>query len=189
MRRRTIPESVCAAALAGILCIGGTAAYFSAYDYHKNRVAVGRNESQIEEDFPDPSDPGDERKPEYKKTVWVKNVSSAENAFNVDCYVRVSVSYSNYDIGKGVALLGLDTANWKYNSSDGYYYYRHLLKEGQSTTPLFTGFTIDRDKIDTLYQDKIKDFEIHVYEESVECGEFKDYESAWNYSLNPISGI
>ena len=189
MRRNRIPAFVSAAALTAILCAGVTTAYFSDSDSLRNTVAAGRNESQIEEEFPDPPDPGGEEDPEYKKTVWVKNVAPSETYFNVDCYVRVSVSYSNYDIGRAVTLLGLDTANWRYNSSDGYYYYLHLLKEGQSTTPLFTGFSIQREQIETRYLDTIGDFEIQVYEESVAAGEFKDYQSAWNFYLNPVRGV
>lgn len=187
MKRRNIQKStVCAFALAGIVGIGGTAAFFSDFDQNLNRVAVGRNDTEIQEDFPTPSDPGDNEYPEYKKTVWVKNSSIAENGFNVDCYVRVSLSYSNYDIGKAVTLLGLDTVNWKYNSSDGYYYYKSVLREGEATTPLFTGFRINRNLVDTLYRDLIEDFQIHVYEESVEAGSFTDYQSAWKYYLKPV---
>ena len=188
MIRQKIPVSLCAAVLTGILCIGGTFSYFSDYSLQKNRVAIGKNETHIEEHFPEPSPPGDQEYTEYPKKVWVKNTSAAENGFNVDCYVRVSVSYSNYDIARGVTLIGLDIVNWKYNSEDGYYYYKTFLKEGQSTTPLFTGFSIDRGKIDTLYLDKISEFHIDVYEESVEAGEFTDYQTAWNFYLSPVSG-
>lgn len=187
MKRLKIHKSTaCALAMAGILCIGGTAAFFSDYDQRTNCAAVGRNDTEIQEDFPSPSDPGDHENPEYKKTVWVSNSSSAENGFNVNCYVRLALSYSNYDIGKAVTLLGLDTNNWKYNSDDGYYYYKHLLREGETTTPLFTGFRINRNSVDTLYQDYISDFQINVYEESVEAGDFTDYQSAWKYYLNPV---
>lgn len=189
MRRGEIQKAASAIALAAIFCIGGTAAFFSAYDQAENRVAVGRNDTEINEEFPDPSDPGDNETPEYKKTVWVGNTSQAEKGFNVDCYVRMSLSYSNQDIGKAVTLLGLDTVNWAYDSNDGYYYYRGILKEGEATAPLFTGFRIDRSNMDELYQDTIDDFQINVYEESIEAADFKDYRSAWKYYLNPIDRV
>lgn len=188
MRRWFLHRSACAVVAAGVICIGGTAAYFSGFDQVQNRVAVGRNTTEIKEDFPEPPDPGDDDTPEYKKTVWIGNTTSAEKGFNVDCYIRAALSYSNYDIGKAVTLIGLDTVNWVYNSDDGYYYYRKLLKEGENTTPLFTGFQIDRSRMDKLYWDTINDFQIHVYEESVESGDFADYQSAWKYYLNSVRG-
>lgn len=186
MRWPEIQKSVSVIALAVTFCIGGTVAFFSDYDKAENRVAVGRNDTEIYEEFPDPSDPGDNETPEYKKTVWVGNTSQSEKGFNVDCYVRMSLSYSNWDIGKAVTLLGLDTANWVYNSEDGYYYYRSILKEGEVTAPLFTGFRINRKNVDDIYQDMIDEFQINVYEESIEAADFADYQSAWTYYLNPI---
>lgn len=183
---RVIQRSVPAIAAAVILCIGGTAAYFSDFDQVQNRVAVGRNTTEIREEFPEPPDPEDEETPEYKKTVWVTNTSPAEKEFNVDCYVRTSISYSNYDVGRAVTLLGLDTVNWIYNRADGYYYYKNILKEGESTTPLFTGFRINKQNMEPLYLDTIRDFQINVYEESVAAGIFQDYQSAWKYYLNPV---
>ena len=87
----------------------------------------------------------------------------------------------------GVKLTGLDTANWVYNSQDGYYYYRKKISEGEKTTPLCTGFQIDPQKIDDTYGDSIKDFEINVYEEAVQAEGFSDYESAWRYFSDPVS--
>lgn len=186
MKKLKMQKSVYALSVVTILCIGGTAAYFSDVDQAENRVAVGRNTTEIQEEFPDPSDPGEKEKPEYRKTVWVGNCSSSESGFNVDCYVRVNVSYSNYDIGRAVTLLGLDNVNWVFNSNDGYYYFRKKLKEGEASTPLFTGFQIDKSKVEMLYLDTIDDFQINIYEESVAASEFKDYQSAWNFYGNPI---
>lgn len=107
--------------------------------------------------------------------------------FQADCYVRMSLSYSNDDIGRGVKLTGLDMANWVYNSQDGYYYYRKKISEGEKTAPLCTGFQIDPQKIDDTYRDSIKDFEINVYEEAVQAEGFSDYESAWRYFSDPLS--
>ncbi len=186
MKGHKIHKSVYVISVVMILGIGGTGAYFSDFDQAENRVAVGRNTTEIHEEFPDPPDPGEKEKPEYKKTVWVGNHSSQEKGFNVECYVRISLSYSNYDIGRAVTLLGLDTANWIYNVEDGYYYYRKPLKEGEASSALFTGFQIDRSKLEKLYLDTIDDFQINVYEESVSALGFKDYQSAWRFYGNPI---
>ena len=56
-----------------------------------------------------------------QKEIRIGNFSGSVKGFQADCYVRMSLSYSNDDIGRGVKLTGLDTANWVYNSQDGYY--------------------------------------------------------------------
>ena len=121
------------------------------------------------------------------KEIRIGNFSGSVKGFQADCYVRMSLSYSNDDIGRGVKLTGLDTANWVYNSQDGYYYYRKKISEGEKTAPLCTGFQIDPQKIDDTYRDSIKDFEINVYEEAVQAEGFSDYESAWRYFSDPVS--
>ena len=172
---------------AGILCATGTAAYFSDFEKKINSVAVGYVTTEIEEDFPDPTPTPMENGPSYRKEIRIGNFSGSVKGFQADCYVRMSLSYSNYDGGKGVELLGLDTVNWLYNNEDGYYYYRNVVTEGEKTTPLCSGFRIDSSKIDDTYKDSITDFEINVYEESVQAEGFSDFESAWNYFKNPIS--
>lgn len=143
--------------------------------------------TEIEEDFPDPTPTPMENGPSYRKEIRIGNFSGSVKGFQADCYVRMSLSYSNDDIGRGVKLTGLDTANWVYNSQDGYYYYRKKISEGEKTTPLCTGFQIDPQKIDDTYKDSIKDFEINVYEEAVQAEGFSDYESAWRYFSDPVS--
>ena len=171
----------------GVLCALGTAAYFSDYDDKVNTAAVGSVTTEIDEDFPDPTPTLMGDNPSYKKEIWTGNFSGNEKGFNADCYVRMSLSYSDDDIGRGVELLGLDTANWIYNSGDGYYYYRNKVAEGETTTPLCTGFRINSEKIDDTYKDSLFDFEINVYEEAVHAEGFSDFESAWSYFKNPVS--
>ena len=88
--------------------------------------------TEIDEDFPDPTPTPVEDNPSYKKKIWTGNFSGNEKGFNADCYVRMSLSYSDNDIGKGVELLGLDTVNWLYNAKDGYYYYRNKVGRRRS---------------------------------------------------------
>lgn len=185
MERRIIEAVSALAGFAAVLCMGSTMAYLTSYDQAENQIAVGRNETKIEEDFPTPAPIPLEENPEYQKTVWVTNQSGGQGG-SVDCYVRVSLSYSNEDIGRAVVLRNLDTANWKYNGADGYYYYTKILAKGESTTPLFTGFAIEAAEVDTACRDSITDFRIQVYEESVQAGDFADYSSAWAYYANPI---
>lgn len=173
------------AVLALGLGIGGTAAYLTSFDQRENTVAVGHNTTGTEEEFPDPTPVPADEDPAFTKKVWVTNCSSGEEGFNVDCYVRLSLGYSDHDIGKAVVLNGLDTDNWIYGE-DGYYYYRHILKEGQSTSPLFTGFSIDSARLEDTYMDQLQEFKIQVYEESVQSAGFSDYQSAWDFYRNPV---
>ena len=115
--------------IAGTICAAGTAAYFSDSDNRINEVAVGTVTTEIEENFPDPTPTPMENNPSYRKEIWTGNFSSSEKGFNADCYVRMMVSYSDDDIGRGVEILGMDTVNWVYSNEDGYYYYRNVRKE------------------------------------------------------------
>ncbi len=175
-------------ALTGVLYMGATGAYFSSFDREVNRIAVGKNDTEIQEHFPDPPDITEQENPQYEKKVWVSNTPSGEAGFNVDCFVRASVSFSNQDVGQAVTFINLDTVNWVYDSSDGYYYYVKKLREGESTTPLFTGVSIESARIDPLYGDLYREFQITVYEESVQAGGFEDYRSAWDYYTSPGTG-
>ena len=120
----------------GAVGYGGSSAYFSDYDNKPNTVTVGHNDTTIEEKFPDPTPKPVEDNPSYPKKVWVTNDGNGEAL--VDCYVRAEVTFSNSDIGQAVTLEGLNTADWTLGG-DGFYYYKHILKKGESTTPLFTG--------------------------------------------------
>ena len=97
---------------AGLLCATGTAAYFSDFEKKINSAAVGYVTTEIEEDFPDPTPTPMENGPSYRKEIRIGNFSGSVKGFQADCYVRMSLSYSNDDIGRGVKLTGLDTANW-----------------------------------------------------------------------------
>jgi hypothetical protein len=168
-----------------ILGIGGSAAYLTAYRQNVNQIAAGHNTTRIEETFPDPDSIPIEDNPEYEKTVWVSNCTGGEEGFGVDCYVRVRLLYSNSDIGRAVTLKNLNTTDWVYEE-DGYYYYKHRLKEGESTKALFTGFSIDADLVEDTYSPYIRDFSISVYEESVQAEGFSDYTAAWFYFDEPL---
>lgn len=186
MKRRVVKKvGLVLGIMAGVVGIGTTSAYFSDYEKVNNQAAVGRNETEIVEDFPDPTPTPTENGKEYKKIVQISN-DSEEGTANVDCYVRALVTFSNFDIGQAVTLTGLDTEHWIYDHTDGYYYYKDVLKKGSTTTPLFRGFEVNTEQVDTQYLSEWKDFQINIYEESVQKGDFEDYKAAWKYYLNPI---
>ena len=172
---------VLTAAVLGIsLGAKGTAAYQTAFDLKKNQLQVGYNHTEIGEEFPSPTPfPGNQDE-KIEKKIWVTNRSAEGSGISTDCYVRVSVIYSNSDIGKAVILNNLDQTNWE-KADDGFFYYRKILKEGQSTTALFDGATINAAQVEKEYLDNIKQFEIQVYEESVSAADFDDYKSAWKH--------
>ena len=145
----------------------GTAAYFSDFDKKVNTAAVGSVITEIDEDFPDPTPTHVEDNPSYKKKIWTGNFSGNEKGFNADCYVRMSLSYSDNDIGTGEEVLGLDTVNWLYNAKDGTYYYRNKVAEGEVTTTLCTGSRINSKKIDDTYSDSITDLAINVSQDAI----------------------
>ena len=112
MKNRKKLAVACAATLGFILGIGGTNAYLTSYDQVVNVVGVGKNTTNIVEEFPTPSPlPGDEDS-ELPKTVWVANGNVQGEEASVDCYVRVSLGYSNSDIGRAVTLKQIDRTNW-----------------------------------------------------------------------------
>lgn len=112
------------------------------------------------------------------KKIWVTNREQGAEGMSVDCFVRVSLEYSNSDIGRAVTMKGLNTTDWVY-SDDGFFYYKNVLKEGESTRPLCTGFMVEAGKIEKTYWEELKDFQIQVYEESVEAKPYESYQAAW----------
>lgn len=170
--------AICTICMARVLGIGSTEAYLTSFDRADNMVSVGENTTEIVEHFPEPEPIPVEENPEYHKEVRVMNAAEGKNGSQVDCYVRLSVGCSHSDIGKAVVFKNLDTENWS-RKDDGFYYFKKVLKEGESTTPLFTGFRIDSEKVEKDYLEMISEFELQIYEESVQADGFDNYEDAW----------
>lgn len=158
----------------------GTAAYQSAFDGTVNTVIPGNVRSEIGEEFPPPPTITPDKDTEIDKKIWVSNSPSGQVGNNADCYIRVSVGYSNSEIGKAVSMKNQDSTNWIYHD-DGFFYYKNMVREGEATLPLCTGFMIDHTKVEKSYWKYLEDFQIQIYEESVEAGAFKDYQEAWQY--------
>lgn len=131
----------------------GVSAYFTANRQANNSFTIGHVTSKIVEDF----DPPNELKPgtSFKKQVSVKNIGPN------DCYVRVLVTFSDDDI-KNLCDIDYNTTDWTYDSRDQYWYYNYILKDGETTKPLFNTVTIKND----ADEDKLVDFDINIYHES-----------------------
>lgn len=178
IRKKRIVAGV--AILGIILGTGGTNAYLTSHDLKENRIGIGNNTTEIEEEFPTPSPlPGD-RDSGFSKKVWAANGNCQGPEASIDCYVRMAIAFSNSDIGRAVTLKQLDQTNWV-KADDGFYYYKKILGEGERTTPLFTGISVDSSKLEKTYLDQIDAFEVQVYEESVQAAGFEDYRSAWAF--------
>ena len=162
--------------MTAVLGAGRTYSFLSDSESAVNPVTPGSNESVIVEEFPDPppQDPKDD--PVYDKTVHIS--APQIGGYNVNCYIRARILYSNSDIGNAVTLEGTD-AGWV-KGSDEYYYYTGLISEGQMTAPLFTKVRLDSSKIPENVSKYVQDFRISIYEESVQAGDSSDYREAWN---------
>lgn len=162
-------KGIIVAAVLSLLCIGGIAAYLTTAAKITNTVTVGYNEVEIVEDFTPPI----EMKPgvSFQKEVAVSNTGP------VDCFVRVLSLFSRSDM-EDLCDVNYNTQDWEYNETDQYWYYKHSLKTGETTEPLFDTVKIHDDASETA----IKAFDIIVYAESYQdSGEFSDYQAAWEH--------
>lgn len=153
------------------------AAYLTARDDNRSVMNPGYNVTAIQEEFPEQGALTEQGKT-YIKRVAVKNRES------VPCYVRVSVDYSDSRIGNSASLLGLNTTDWDYIETDqpqmgGYYYYKQPVMPGKSTTYLFEGIRFAENR-DPSFFESGEEFEVILYEESVQQGNYTSYLKAWS---------
>lgn len=160
------------------MSFGVTYAYLIAKDKAVNQFAMGENTIEIFEDY----EPPEKIAPnvQFKKSPYVKNTG------NLPCFVRMRADFSNNKAEKFCEPLNIDTVNWEYNSSDGYYYYKKLLNPDSSTSPLFTRVKI---KSDSNENDMV-DFDILIYAESCQHSDHNgncsndEYKTVWNKEGN-----
>ncbi len=145
----------------------GAMAYLTGRDGTENDFTAGVNTSQVVEQFSQSSLTTGANT--FEKEVAVQNTG------DIPCYVRVFLAFSDSSIC-GISELSADGVNfypeadfrthlnagWVYGG-DGYYYYEMALSPGEETTDLLR-------KITTTFPEgaKIRDYEIIVYEESVQ---------------------
>lgn len=162
------------------LCLTGVLAYLTDGDFARNKFIVGGNRIEIEEGFIPPP----ELKPgvSFTKNVRVKNTGSS------DCYVRVMAVFTTSDMEK-YCEVDWNTTDWVFNEEDGYWYYPKSISTGDKTPSLFTKVKIKEfydfdgngttEEDETVPQSVIEDFDIIVYAESYQSGEFFGYENAY----------
>lgn len=152
--------------------VGSILAYLADKDHIRNEIPIGFDQTEIVEKYEPPEKL--EKGVSFPKKVQIKNTGA------VPCYVRVKALFTDETVLE-YTTLDYNTTDWAYDSTDGYWYYKNPLPVGDLTTPVFTTVSIADDVEDS----EIKDFEILVYHESYQQGEYTDYVSAWkNYRKN-----
>ena len=152
--------------------VGSILAYLADKDHIRNEIPIGFDQTEIVEKYEPPEKL--EKGVSFPKKVQIKNTGA------VPCYVRVKALFTDETVLE-YTTLDYNTTDWAYDSTDGYWYYKNPLPVGDLTTPVFTTVSI----ADNVKDSEIKDFEILVYHESYQQGEYTDYVSAWaNYRKN-----
>ena len=202
--RKTV-NGLAAAGIIGLTAVcgfGGTYAYFTYLREMKNRFTVGQNEITVTEEY----DPPDEIIP-GEETSFFKKVQ-VENTGSVPCYVRVRLEYSDSDMKQfctnvlgenrapaeewGDRIEEFSDGRWIFGT-DGWYYYRDVLEVGERTDRLLEKVEVS---VPQELEDRIKEFEILVYGESIQtminqagedgkptAAEADDYREAWEQIL------
>lgn len=202
--RKTV-NGLAAAGIIGLTAVcgfGGTYAYFTYLREMKNRFTVGHNEITVTEEY----DPPDEIIP-GEETSFFKKVQ-VENTGSVPCYVRVRLEYSDSDMKQfctnvlgenrapaeewGDRIEEFSDGRWIFGT-DGWYYYRDVLEVGERTDRLLEKVEVS---VPQELEDRIKEFEILVYGESIQtminqagedgkptAAEADDYREAWEQIL------
>lgn len=141
------------------LSFGGTYALLAARDEKPNEFVVGQDEIGITEVFEPPTKlvPG----------VSFRKEPTILNTGNVPNFVRVRVEFSNGQALDILEPLVYDDINWEKHGA--YYYYKHALQPGESTTALFSQVKVSETRVsngDPLEDADMLDFDILIYAES-----------------------
>lgn len=166
--------------VSAILCcgisFGITYAYLISNDNALNSFTVGENTVEVSEEYSSPE--------KLQPGVQFVKKPSVKNTGNLPCFVRARADFSDSRAEEFCEELDINTENWEYDDSDGYYYYKGILEVDKTTEPLFTTVKLKTEKDDgTPYtNDDMQDFDILVYTESVEQGTHSanEYKTIWS---------
>lgn len=153
--------AVCVAAI-GACFTGSTFAQFTDEDSKNNVFTIADITTEIEENFEKVTEN------QYVKTVKVANIGQTK------CLVRVRVNITPDEQTSNIYVDGLNyyswlqtftdwnnESNWWYNQNDGFFYYKDILYINEETTNIMN-------RIDIIDTAKMNDFDIIIYEESVQ---------------------
>lgn len=137
-------------------------AYFIASDTAVNTFTVGYESSEIQEEYYPPEEIREGSS--FTKNVTVKNTGT------VDVYVRIFAEMADSRMEDSLTV-DWNTEDWE-KADDGYWYYKKVLKSGDSTSPIFTTITAKED---------IEAFEMIIYEESIQKEGFTSAKDAFGF--------
>lgn len=140
--------------------IGYTYSFLTHATQLKNRISVGYNSSEIKKSMSTAQ--------HYEFNTTYKNEISVKNSGTVPCYVRILVLNSDSSIPVSIDL---NIENWKLNGE--YYYYNDVLFPNETSEPLFKQISIKS-------ADTKKDFQIILYEETVQSESYSSSEQAFS---------
>lgn len=188
-----------------IVAVSFSIAYFSNADTKENKFTVTKGDVSIKESFPEVS--RQDMDNTFQKKVQVTNNGSS------DCFVRMYVDFSDSRVRDKVKILcgGITYyswsdflertgrySDWEYVSDNtsklsGYFYYKKVVPVNGTTDPLFTQVKLKyAENSEDSNTDKIADFDIIVYSETVQTTEINssgtvysdsDWRNAWRSFL------
>ena len=144
------------------------AGYFTYRESKKNTIVLGYNNIVLNENYLPPL--------KIEKGISFTKEPYVTNTGNVECYVRVKSVVSDSRVEAGISI-DYNTNDFEYNTEDGYWYYKKILKPGESSEKLFTKVSISTDADDLV----LDGFDIFVYAESVQTIDGKSMNEVWNY--------
>lgn len=147
--------------------ITGSVAYAYLIDQKEavNQIKVLENTTHIEEGFEPPDD--------VKPGQVIKKKPCIMNDSAIPVYIRAQVLFSSLK-GEEQCHPLVITDSWK-KREDGYYYYQKKLLAGQRTDVIFDNIVIKN----TIKKEELVNFDILVYEESVQAEGFSSPEEAF----------
>ena len=195
--KRKVKIAVITSACVLSMALASATAYFSDRDQQVNKITVGINTIEIQENFEKTKkiEPG-------STIVKSPKVHVVEEDGAVDCYVRMSAEWADSaaevcaqtQYVNGETTTAINTTDWTEKQEDGYYYYKKKLSPGETTTPLFTQIvvfgTASEEEIEEVY-----DFDMICYAESAQAynatGDkyYDNYSSAWAYWNEKKEGL
>ena len=145
-----------------------TYGYFTYRESKNNTIVLGYNNIALNENYFPPL--------KIEKGISFTKEPYVTNTGNVECYVRVKSVVSDSRVEAGISI-DYNTNDFEYNTEDGYWYYKKILKPGESSEKLFTKVSISADADDLV----LDGFDIFVYAESVQTIDGKSMNEVWNY--------
>ena len=128
-----------------VVVVGTTYALFFSNTSIANLFSVGNFNVVTTETFTSPASwqPGQE----IPKTITATNNGDIQAAFRVK-YTESWVDSNNNPISNvpanAVTINFINTRDWSYNSTDGYYYYNWIIEPGDTTRSLISGITLNQ---------------------------------------------